>query len=168
MPRPQPPRLVIVSVAEALWLRVPLVPVTVMVKVPRTPTAVWMVSVDDPGEGGSESGFALNLAVAPEGRPLAERLTDPLKLLLPVIVTVYVVELPFLTDRDDGLIVTVKSGGGAVTVTLALPLTLPLAAVTVKGPPAVEPAVNRPVELMVPPPLTDQVNVGCGLIGLWF
>jgi hypothetical protein len=30
----------------------------------------------------------------------------------------------------------------------------------VKGPPAVEPAVNNPVKLlMVPPPLTAQVNV---------
>lgn len=50
-----------------------------------------------------------------------------------------------------------------VTVTLAVPLMLPLAAVTVKGPPVVEPAVNRPVELMVPPPLTVQVKMGCGL-----
>ena len=42
-----------------------------------------------------------------------------------------------------------------------MPLTLPLAAVTVKGPPAVVPAVKRPLELIVPPPLTLQVNDGC-------
>ena len=52
-----------------------------------------------------------------------------------------------------------------MTVTLAVPLTLPLVAVTVNGPPAVEPAVNRPAVLIVPPPLTDQVNAGCGVIG---
>ena len=56
---------------------------------------------------------------------------------------------------------------GAVTVTLAVPFTLPLAAVTVKGPPAVEPAVNKPDALMLPP-LTDHVNEGCGLKGLLY
>ena len=54
----------------------------------------------------------------------------------------------------------------AVTVTLAVPLTLPLVAVTVKGPPAVAPAVNKPEALIVPPLLTDQVKVGCGLTRL--
>ena len=63
---------------------------------------------------------------------------------------------PFLITLPDA----------AVTVTLAVPLTLPLVAVTVKGPPAVEPAVNRPEALIVPPPLTDQVKVGWGLSGL--
>ena len=55
--------------------------------------------------------------------------------------------------------------GGAVTVTLAEPLRLPLVAFTVKGPPAVVPAVNKPEVLIVPPPLTDQVKAGCGLTG---
>ena len=50
-----------------------------------------------------------------------------------------------------------------ITVTLAVPLTGTLVAVTVNGPPGVAPAVNRPEEeSIVPPPLTDQVNVGCG------
>jgi hypothetical protein len=54
-------------------------------------------------------------------------------------------------------------------VTWAVPFTLPLAAVTVNGPPAVEPAVNNPAALMVPPPTdTPQVNVGCGLIATRF
>ena len=56
----------------------------------------------------------------------------------------------------------------AVIVTLAIPLMAPLEAVTVKGPPVVVPAVNKPVELMVPPPLTVQVKVGCGTSGLPF
>jgi hypothetical protein len=58
-----------------------------------------------------------------------------------------------------------KSCGKPVTVTLAVPLTVPLVAITVKGPPAVEPAVNRPPVVIVPPPLTDQVNGGRGVIG---
>ena len=74
--------------------------------------------------------------------------------------------MPRLTDCDVGLTENAKSGGRLVTVTLAVPFTLPLAAVTVKGPPAVEPAVNKPDALIVPPPLTNQVNVGCGLNGL--
>ena len=74
---------------------------------------------------------------------------------------------PVATEALLGATVIVVKTGAAVTVTLAVPLTPPLAAaVTVKGPPAFAPAVNNPDELMVPPPLTDQVNVGCGLIGL--
>jgi hypothetical protein len=73
--------------------------------------------------------------------------------------------LPRLIDCDGGLTESVKLAGTLVTVTLALPLTLPLLAVTVKGPPALAPAVNKPVALMVPPPLTVHVNVGCGLMG---
>ena len=60
-----------------------------------------------------------------------------------------------------------RTGGAAVTVTLAVPFTPPLAAVTVKVRPTVV-AVNRPDELIDPPPLTDQVNDGWGLIGLLF
>ena len=59
--------------------------------------------------------------------------------------------------------IVVRTGGAAVTETLAVPVRPPLAAVTVNGPPAVEPALNRPDELIVPPPLTDQANDGCGL-----
>ena len=73
---------------------------------------------------------------------------------------------PVCTDALAGATVIVVRTGGAVTVTLAVPLTLPLAAVPVKGPPAVEPAVNKPAASIVPPPVTDHVNVGCGLIGL--
>ena len=48
----------------------------------------------------------------------------------------------------------------AVTVTLAVPLTPPLAAVTVYGPPAVLPAVKRPLLVIVPPPLSVQLKLG--------
>src|SRR5262245_14530592 len=44
------------------------------------------------------------------------------------------------------------------TVTVAVPLTAPLVAVTVDGPPTVV-AVNTPLELIVPPPDTDHVTV---------
>src|SRR5437016_2731861 len=56
------------------------------------------------------------------------------------------------------------TGGGPVTVTFAVPLMPLLAAEMVNGPPAVLPAVKSPLALTVPPPLTDQVNVGCDAI----
>ena len=71
---------------------------------------------------------------------------------------------PAWTEALAGATVIVaRTGGAAVTETLAVPVRPPLAAVTVNGPPAVEPALNRPAEPIVPPPLTDQVNDGCGL-----
>ena len=73
--------------------------------------------------------------------------------------------LPVWTEALAGATVIFVRTGGAVTVMLAVPLTVPLVAVTVKGPPAAEPAVNSPDPLIVPPPLTDQVNGGCGVIG---
>ena len=65
-----------------------------------------------------------------------------------------------MIEREVGVADSEKS----VTVTPAVPFTPPLAAVTVNGPPGVV-AENRPVELIVPPPDTDQVNVGWELIG---
>jgi hypothetical protein len=62
--------------------------------------------------------------------------------------------------------VTVITRLTIVTVTLAVPLTPPLAAVTVNGPPAVLPAVKSPLLLIVPPPLTVQLKLGCGTRGL--
>ena len=111
------------------------------------------------------AGLGVKVTVLPDGWPVRLRVTDPLKPLLGVTFTVFVAVLPRLTDWEVGLTEREKSGGTLVTVTLAVPLTVPLAAVTVNGPPAVEPAVNKPDELMPPPPLTDQVNVGCGLKG---
>ena len=68
--------------------------------------------------------------------------------------------LPCVTDCVVGLTDRVKPGGALdVTVALAVPITLPLAAVTVNGPPGVV-AENNPLALIVPPPLTAQVNVG--------
>ena len=73
---------------------------------------------------------------------------------------------PRLTVRLAGLTDSEKSCDGAVTVTLALPCTVPLVAVTVNGPPALEPAVKSPDDgSTAPPPLTDHVNEGCGFTG---
>jgi hypothetical protein len=49
---------------------------------------------------------------------------------------------------------------GWETVTIAVPFTDALCAVIVKGPPAELDAVNRPFNEMLPPPLSDQENVG--------
>ena len=43
-------------------------------------------------------------------------------------------------------------------------MTVPEVAVRVCGPPAVAPAVNRPVELTEPPPETAHVTAGCGVM----
>ena len=74
--------------------------------------------------------------------------------------------MPVCTEALAGETVIVVRTGGVVTLTLAVPPTPLLDAVTVKGPPVVVPAVNKPNELMLPPPLTVQLKVGCGLIGL--
>jgi hypothetical protein len=135
--------------------------VIVSVKVPLGPDAdVLTLSVDGP-----VAGFGENVTLEPDGWPLRLRVTDPVNPLDGVTVTVYVAVLPRRTDTEAGLMESEKSAGKPVTVTLAVPLTVPLVAITVKGPPAVEPAVNRPPVLIVPPPLTDQVNAGCGVIG---
>jgi hypothetical protein len=70
---------------------------------------------------------------------------------------------PRLTDCAVGLTESEKSGDTPVTVTLAVPCTLLLAAVTVNVP-VVAPAVNRPDESIVLSPVTDQV-MGWGSIG---
>ena len=76
--------------------------------------------------------------------------------------TVYFAVPPRRTEIELGFTVIEKSAGAAVTVTLAVPLTPALDAVTVYGPPAVAPAVKNPFALpIVPPPLTDHVKVGC-------
>ena len=145
----------------AVWLKLPLTPLTVIVYVRLLVfDSVSIVSVELP-----VAGFGVNATVEPDGCPVRLRVTAPLKPFDGVIVTVYVAVLPRTTDCEVGLIESEKFAGTLVTVTLAVPLTLPLTAVTVKGPPAVEPAVNKPAVLIVPPPLTVHVNVGCGLTG---
>ena len=111
------------------------------------------------------AGLGVNLTVEPEGWPERERVTAPLNPLDGRTVTVYVAVLPRLTDCDAGLTESEKSAGTVVTVTLALPETPPLAAVTVKGPPGVAAAENKPDDEIVPPPLRDQEKLGCGFIG---
>ena len=67
---------------------------------------------------------------------------------------------PSFTVIELGIAVGEKSAEG-FTVTFVVPVTEPLVAVTANGPPVVE-GVNKPVdEPIVPPPDTDQANVGC-------
>jgi len=61
------------------------------------------------------------------------------------MVTPYEVLAPCVTVRLEGEAESEKFGGTLVTVTLAVPFTLPLDAVTVNGA-AVLPAVNKPLE----------------------
>src|SRR5215471_15853033 len=107
--------------------------------------------------------LGLKLTVVREGCPLPLNWTAPLNPPEEVTVTIQVVLEPRVIVREAGEAESEKSDT-AVTLTLAVPFTPPLDAVTVKGPPVVVPAVNKPDELMLPP-LTVQLKVGCGLIG---
>ena len=122
---------------------------------------VFTVSVEVPVVG-----FGVNVTVEPEGWPVRLNVTDPAKPFTLLTVTVYVAVFPRRTDWEVGFVEREKSAARAVTVTLAVPFTPPLDAVTVNGPPLLDPAVNTPAWLMPPPPLTDQENAGWGLIGL--
>ena len=75
--------MVTFSVALVVCVRLPLTPWIVSVKLPRTPPTVCTLSVEL-----VVAGLGVNVAVDPEGSPATLRLTDPLKPLLGVIVTV--------------------------------------------------------------------------------
>ena len=53
-----------------------------------------------------------------------------------------------------------STGAGLVMLTEAEALRAPLEAITVNGPPAKDPAVNKPLLLIEPPPETFQENAG--------
>jgi hypothetical protein len=73
-----------------------------------------------------------------------------------------IVTLPPELNIVVGVIVALVISGPALTVTDAVPDTVPLFAVTVNGPP-IDVDVKTPL-LIVPPPLTDQINTGCEVI----
>ena len=80
---PGPPYRATLSVAEAVCVRMPLLPVMVSVKVPLGPDDdVFTVSVEV-----VLAGFGVNVTVDPEGRPPRVRETDPLKPFAGAIVT---------------------------------------------------------------------------------
>ena len=130
--------------------RLPLVPV---IRTVNVPSGVDFRDVEmDKVAVPPVAGFGVNEPVALLGSPLTLKAIDPENPFKRAIVTAKVVPWPRLTDRVVGVAEREKS----VTDTLAVPLTVPLAAVTLYGPPAVEPAWNSPVGSIVPPPDTDQ------------
>ena len=112
-----------------MWLRLPLVPVIVSVKVPR----VVVLSVLTVSVAVAEVGFGLNVAVAPLGRPLTLSVTAWLKLPEGVTVTPNVVLDPRLTVREAGEADREKSGACTIRVTVVVCVRVPLAPVMVKG-----------------------------------
>lgn len=74
----------------------------------------------------------LKLAVSPVGSPLVLSVTAELKLLVPVTLRIVLAELLCTTVTELGLAASVKVGVGTVTLTDAVLVTLPPAAVTVK------------------------------------
>jgi hypothetical protein len=111
--------LVICSVTVVEWVRLPLVPVMVMVNTP-----VWVpgplpvnVSVEVPPPPVTLAG--LKLALTPVGSPLVESVTVPLNPLSEVMVTVVDVEPLFDIVRLEGEALMLKSPApGALTVRL--------------------------------------------------
>ena len=124
---------VTVRLMVAVWLTVPLVPVTVIVDVPVAavaPTVSVRVLVAVPVmDAGAKA------AVTPIGRPEAASVTLPLKPPVLVRLITEVLLDPWAMFRLAGLADTLKSAE-AVTVAVAVPLTVPLVARTVALPAA--------------------------------
>jgi hypothetical protein len=123
-----------VSVTVLLWLRAPLVPVIVSVKVPvaaLSPVRVRVVLPDPATVDG------LKLAVMPGGTPLAVKLTLPVKPPVGVIVTMKLAELPCEMVCDEGNAEIEKSPPPPTGFTTSVPVAectrLPLVPVIVSG-----------------------------------
>src|SRR5438132_233154 len=104
---PEPPDPAMVHDTLAVWVRLPLVPVTVIGYVPAAALPGVKVSVDEPLPA---TLVGLSDAVAPEGAPLAESETVPVKPLSAPTVTVEVPEPLTLA----GLTAMEKSGDAPV------------------------------------------------------
>jgi hypothetical protein len=122
-----------VRVIAAVWVSVPLVPVTVTVAVPAVAVAD-AVSVSTLLVPVVVVVAGLKLAVTPVGKPLAVNVTAPAKLLSRVMVSVLVPLAPWFTVRLVGLAASEKSGVAAlatVRVIAAVWVSVPLVPVTV-------------------------------------
>ena len=97
------------SVAFAVLTRVPLVPWTVSVNVPRAEFLVASVSFEVPEV---VSVIGENDAVAPVGTPLTANVTVPVNPFCGVTETLKETLPPFETVLDEGDIESAKVGGG--------------------------------------------------------
>jgi hypothetical protein len=94
---PVPPAVVTVRAIVVVWLRLPLVPVTVTVAVPVAVLDAVKVRVLVPVVDAG-----LKLAVTPVGRPLALSATDPVNPFDGVTMMVLLLLAPCVTDRLAG------------------------------------------------------------------
>ena len=144
------------SEADALWLKEPLVPVTLTANVPVIEFAAGvMVRVVEPGP---DSDVGLKLAEAPDGRPLTPSEMFALKPFTPAAVTVYCALPPAMALPSGGDMLSEKSGGGPVIVSDVDPawFKAPLVPVTLKVlTPADAPEVVVMVSVVEPEPDTD-------------
>ena len=105
------------SVTCVVWLKLPLVPVTVNGYVPA---GVLLVVVTVRDELLPPAGFGPKLPLAPEGSPLTFKLTPPENPPVRVMVTAYEVLAPCVTVWLEGEAESEKSAGcGAVTTSVA-------------------------------------------------
>ncbi len=106
-----------------------------------------------------------NAAVTPFGSPDIVSDADELKPFCATSESASVPVVPFFNVTETVAAAILKVGAG-VTVTVDDPLTPPLEAATVYGPPTVA-ALHTPVDApMEPPPDVDQVKAGWLLKGL--
>ena len=107
---------VTISVTVAGWTRAPDVPVTVIEYVPvGVVEAVEIVKAEDPEEV-MEAGE--KIALAPAGRPAADRLTIPAKPFWGVTVVVTTPLVPAINVLEVGVTASPKLGAGLLTVGL--------------------------------------------------
>ena len=125
-----------VSVAGALRVSAPLVPVMASDAVPVAVAAVVViVRVDEPAPPVMVAGT--NDAEAPAGSPVTLSATSPVKPSTGVAATEKVVEVPAAMLRDAGVADTAKSGRCTISVIVAVRAMVPLTPVTVScGDPA--------------------------------
>lgn len=117
---------VTVSETVAVFMRLPDVPVTVILYVPfavEEATIIFMMEVPAP-----TIEVGLKLTVTPAGWPVADKEIVELKPLVTVVVIVEVSEFPFVTDTEVGDTETSKPGADelpARAVIRAVPFGLP-------------------------------------------
>ena len=122
-----------VTVRETLVeaVKLPDVPVTVMVYVPAAVEEATFIVIVEVPEPGAAMELGLKLTVTPDGWPLADKATAELKLPMIVLVIVEVPVLPCATERDAGEADRLKPVPVTVRDTLVEDVVLPEVPVTV-------------------------------------
>ena len=130
---PELPAAMTVSETLVELVKLPEVPVTVIVYLPvAVEEATVMVIVEVP-EPGAAIGLVPKPTVTPDGWPVAESVTAPLKAPITVLVIVEDPELPWATETDAGEAERVNPVPVTMSETFVEAVVLPEVPVTVMG-----------------------------------